>query len=110
MPIRRRLYQEANQSSRRLANHGLWITDEVLSDAFNRFLRHSHGAKRYGSNVPGPLEAQRRLAKRRMMALAGVGAPAPVDPAVLFGAGGPKLGDMVWRAPQAQVEEVKGAQ
>ncbi len=108
MPFRRRLCQEANQSSRRLANNGLWITDEALSDAFTRFLRHSHGAKRYGSNVPGPLEAQRRLAKRRMMALAGVGAAPPVDPAALFGMGGPKLGEMVWQPPKTEKHEAKG--
>jgi hypothetical protein len=56
------------------------------------------------------LEAQRRLAKRRMMALAGVGTPAPVDPAVLFGMGGPKLGSMVWQAPGTQAEKSKGEQ
>lgn len=69
----------------------LWITDELLADAFNRFTRVSHTARRYGSNVPGPLEARRRLAKRRMgmaaVSAAGVaGAPPPgIDLAALFG-------------------------
>lgn len=55
----------------------LWITDDVLAAAWRRFTHvyntssHSQrhrieGGRRYGSNVPGPLEARRRLAKRRM--------------------------------------------
>jgi hypothetical protein len=49
----------------------IWITDECLAETFNRFLRcrPSH-CKRYGSNVPGPLEAKRRLAKRNHTGLA----------------------------------------
>jgi hypothetical protein len=83
------------------------VTEDDLSDAFNRFLRYSQGAKRYGSNVPGPLEAQKRLAKRRMMALAGVGATPTVDPAVLFGRGGPKMGKTKWLPPKRKVKEDK---
>ncbi|KAF4533909.1 Fungal specific transcription factor domain containing protein [Lasiodiplodia theobromae] len=49
----------------------VWITDEVLADAFHRFLNVSNASrKRYGSNVPGPLEARRRASKRRIMGLA----------------------------------------
>jgi hypothetical protein len=42
--------------------------------------------KRYGSSVPGPLEARRRLSKRRLGCLAtGHYGNPPVDPAILFG-------------------------
>jgi hypothetical protein len=45
----------------------IWITDDLLSTSFNRFLASSkHQSARHGSNVPGPLEAQNRLSKRRM--------------------------------------------
>jgi hypothetical protein len=110
MPLRRRLCHEANLSSRRFTYNGVWITDDVLCDAFNRFLRFSNGAKRYGSNVPGPLEAQRRLAKRRMMALAGAGAAPVVDPIALFRMGGPKLGKMRWQPPMQKEETDRGSE
>ena len=58
----------------------VWITDEQLSSAFNRFLRVStYTSRRYGSNVPGPLEARKRLAKRRINGL---------TPVACSGAGG----------------------
>ncbi|KAG9238787.1 hypothetical protein BJ875DRAFT_449932 [Amylocarpus encephaloides] len=44
----------------------LWISDEALNEAFQRFSRVSNTSKRYGSFVPGPLESRRRLGKRRM--------------------------------------------
>ncbi|KAK0126126.1 hypothetical protein ONS95_007745 [Cadophora gregata] len=44
----------------------IWISDEALSHAFQRFCAVSKTRKRYGSFVPGPLESRRRLGKRRM--------------------------------------------
>ncbi|KIW02781.1 uncharacterized protein PV09_05843 [Verruconis gallopava] len=99
MPLKRRLCYEAQLSCRRTLENGVWVTDEVLSQAFYHFLRYSYGAKRYGSNVPGPLEAQRRLAKRRMMALAGAGAAPVVDPNILFGRNEPILDKVIWQPP-----------
>lgn len=52
-------------------NH-VWISDELLNGLYQSF-SISIILKRYGSSVPGPLEAQRRAAKRRMMGLANVG-------------------------------------
>lgn len=40
----------------------VWISDQLLSDTFASFAR-TH--RRHGSNVPGPLEAQRRAKGRR---------------------------------------------
>jgi hypothetical protein len=48
------------------------------------------GQRRHGSNVPGPLEAGRRLNKRRRTNLASGGFRDTVEPALLFGAGFPK--------------------
>ncbi|KAI7608158.1 hypothetical protein KC346_g9727 [Hortaea werneckii] len=79
--------------------NALWITDDLLADAFNRFCRlthhhHNHArpktSRRFGSTVPGPLEAHRRRARRRMglaAAAASNGPPAP-DFGALFGWGG----------------------
>jgi hypothetical protein len=45
----------------------LWISDDLLSSTVLRFSRIScPHQKRHGSHVPGPLEARRRAAKRRM--------------------------------------------
>lgn len=52
-------------------NH-VWISDELLNNLYQSF-SFSITLKRHGSSVPGPLEAQRRAAKRRMMGLANVG-------------------------------------
>ncbi|KAL1620362.1 hypothetical protein SLS54_006146 [Diplodia seriata] len=64
----------------------IWITDDLLADAFHRFLNVSDANhKRYGSNVPGPLEARRRASKRRMMGLAPASPAFGPDIGALFG-------------------------
>ncbi|QDS71510.1 hypothetical protein FKW77_004875 [Venturia effusa] len=85
--------------ARSLSTQSLWITDEVLDNAFNRFLSVSRTAKRYGSSVPGPMEAQRRLAKRRMAGLTSMGGPAAFDVGLLFGSGPPTREELNWYAP-----------
>lgn len=98
----------------------LWLSDEVLTEAWNRFLRvsnaHDHksrSGRRYGSNVPGPLEAHRRIARRRMgMSAVGAGVQGGgADFGALFGFGGyggrqfdPQR-DLKWKPPG--VEKVK---
>ncbi|KAF2500381.1 hypothetical protein BU16DRAFT_556850 [Lophium mytilinum] len=64
----------------------VWISDELLADAYHRFIHASFSSqRRHGSNVPGPLEARKRASKRRMGLVAtGGGAVAP-NPAMLFG-------------------------
>lgn len=71
-------------------NHAAWITDEVLAKAFQSFaVTVSTPCKRYGSAAPGPLEAQRRLARRRMMGLATAGpGPSMAIPPLFGGIGG----------------------
>lgn len=58
----RRVVRSATGSS-----NGLWITDDILDNAFSHYLRaHRHQHRRHGSNVPGPMEARKRQSKRRM--------------------------------------------
>ncbi|KAJ9647122.1 hypothetical protein H2201_003451 [Coniosporium apollinis] len=90
--------RRAAQCLKAAAGSHIWISDDLLADAFQRFIRSSTASsKRYGSNVPGPLEARRRLAKRRMMGLAaaGGGGGAVPDFGALFGAG--KQPDIPWK-------------
>jgi hypothetical protein len=64
----------------------VWVSDELLASTFRRF---TSGQRRYESRVPGPLEARRRLAKRRNTALASVAGPGILeDVACLFGRNG----------------------
>lgn len=64
----------------------VWISQELLTSTFRSFAR---GQRRHGSQVPGPLEARRRLAKRRNTALASVTGSGPFDdPSCLFGENG----------------------
>ncbi|KAH6650709.1 hypothetical protein F5144DRAFT_557088 [Chaetomium tenue] len=44
----------------------IWITDGLLASAFERYCCVSRTWNRKASNVPGPLESQRRLGRRRM--------------------------------------------
>ncbi|CAI6338861.1 unnamed protein product [Periconia digitata] len=49
----------------------IWISDDLLSCTVTHFFRAvCPHQKRHGSHVPGPLEAQRRAAKRKMTAQA----------------------------------------
>lgn len=97
----------------RAATQGIWITDDVLADAFSRFLRLSRSRRRHGSNIPGPLEARRRLAKRKMgVAAVASGSVPPASPAgfdigALFGLGRASPPDFEkgwkWEAPSAPI-------
>ncbi|WPH04130.1 Hypothetical protein R9X50_00701500 [Acrodontium crateriforme] len=72
--------------------NAIWVTDDVLAEALTRFSLVSQAHRRHGSHVPGPLEAQRRLAKRRM-GIAAMGTTGPASTGMdwwagLFGLGG----------------------
>jgi hypothetical protein len=82
--------QRAVQSLQSPAPQHVWVPDDVLSLAVHRFFRTTcPSQKRHGSNVPGPLEARRRAAKRRMTASAGAfpqdGLPTSFSLSALFG-------------------------
>ncbi|OAL54838.1 hypothetical protein IQ07DRAFT_278206 [Pyrenochaeta sp. DS3sAY3a] len=68
----------------------IWISDDLLNLAVNQFFRNAcPHQKRHGSHVPGPLEARRRAAKRRMTVSANFypqeNFPPPISLAALFG-------------------------
>ncbi|KAJ4982989.1 fungal specific transcription factor domain containing protein [Stagonosporopsis vannaccii] len=64
--------QRAVQSLQHSSPQHIWVPDEALSLAIQRFFHSTcPQQKRHASNVPGPLEARRRAAKRRMTASAG---------------------------------------
>lgn len=87
------------------SNHSpLWITDDVLANAYYSFFKVSQTRKRFGSNVPGPLEAQRRLAKRKLAGLATARGAMPFDFGALFANGPPTQHDLRWQAPRSSPE------
>ncbi|KAL4791001.1 hypothetical protein BDV19DRAFT_315537 [Aspergillus venezuelensis] len=82
-------------SSTPLLDH-VWISEELLASSFGRFVNGQQ--RRYESRVPGPLEARRRLARRRNAALASAASLLPgEDIACLLGKNGKehmKWGDL----------------
>lgn len=62
--------------------HHLWITDDIFNDSLSRFALAALSRK-HGSFVPGPMEARRRAAKRRMVNLAKSGGGVGTEP-ILF--------------------------
>ena len=62
--------------------HHLWITDDIFNDPLSRF-ELAALSRKHGSFVPGPLEARRRAAKRRMVNLAQTGGGAVAEPTLL---------------------------
>ena len=61
----------------------VWISEEVLNNAINH-PQPGITFRRHVGVVPGPLEARKRAAKRRMVNLAQVGGAGEIDPS-LFG-------------------------
>ncbi|KAL2856020.1 hypothetical protein BJY01DRAFT_231437 [Aspergillus pseudoustus] len=79
-------YRHAIRPTSTATTNHVWISDELLASTFQRF---TSGQRRHESRVPGPLEARRRLAKRRNTALASVAGSGILDDAAcLFGRNG----------------------
>ncbi|KAL8693914.1 MAG: hypothetical protein Q9218_001328 [Villophora microphyllina] len=74
----------------------LWISDDILNHALHRFTL-LRAPRRYGSNVPGPLEARKRAAKRRMMGLAPVAGGPHIHPGLLIGGRRAQEGPQNWQ-------------
>lgn len=92
--------RRAVQSFQYSASPHVWISDDLLSSTLNQFFRISHqDQRRYGSHVPGPLEARRRAAKRKMSVSAGIfpqdDFPPPFSLSALFGFA--KASQPTWR-------------
>ncbi|RAL16262.1 uncharacterized protein BO97DRAFT_440066 [Aspergillus homomorphus CBS 101889] len=86
MSLGRHAYRHAVQpASAGLVDH-VWISDDLLASAFQRFVKTQ---RRHASRVPGPLEARRRLARRKNCAMAAMPSAMPPDAiAGLFGRDG----------------------
>ena len=85
MRFRKHAYRHALQPLTTRSPEPIWISDDILTSTFRRFV---DGQRRHQTRVPGPLEARRRLAKRRNTALAGAWGPADDTVACLFGKDG----------------------
>jgi len=88
MPIRLRAVQHAAHGAPVTSSAHIWISDDLLQTSINAFTSKSgtQACRRHGSNVPGPLEARRRLAKRKLghLAVAGAYGAPHIDPAMAF--------------------------
>ena len=79
----------------------LWSSEEVLNNAINHFSRGIIFRRHVGI-VPGPLEARKRAAKRRMVNLAQVGGAGEIDPSLFGGPGyAPGQNGWQWQSPSA---------
>ncbi|QIX00167.1 hypothetical protein AMS68_005684 [Peltaster fructicola] len=104
--LRRHVNSNIAPKSSATATPYRWITEEQLNEAFARFVRVSKSSRRFGSNVPGPLEARRRQARRRMGFLGadacqGTGL---AEFGALFGAGEQRTGVYEWQPPNHRKE------
>lgn len=93
MSIGRHAYRHASTAP--LITDHVWISEDFLATTFCRFANGGSGGagrkqqRRYESRAPGPLEARRRLAKRRNTALASIAGSGPLgDISCLFGKNG----------------------
>ncbi|KAL8874386.1 MAG: hypothetical protein Q9174_000285 [Haloplaca sp. 1 TL-2023] len=81
-----------------LPSDHIWITNDMLNHAFRRYLRLRPDL-RHGSAIPGPLEARRRSAKRKMMGAAPATAGPALYPGFLPGVSGERQDQLVWPWP-----------
>ena len=106
MPLCGHAWRRTVPTSGSVRSDHLWISDDFLAHVFTKFVGSSQ--RRHGSNVPGPLEAKRRLNKRRNMNSARTGASAgsAADVALLFGVGS---NNARTNSQTAVAEEVSGS-
>ena len=78
----------------------IWITHDMLNHAFHNYLRLRPGL-RHGSAVPGPLEARKRNAKRKMMGTAPATGGTALHPGVLARLSQEREGEgqLLWQWP-----------
>lgn len=96
MSFGRYAYRHAALPSSNSFTDHIWVSEELLATTFRRFVNGQQ--RRYESRVPGPLEARRRLDKRRNTALASVAGSGPMDDiACLLGRNGRE--HMKWGQP-----------
>ena len=78
----------------------IWISEKAISNSFRRFLL-SREFRRDGSFTPGPMEARKRQAKRRMNDMANAGRTMLLEAEALTGMGLRRAQwDMKWEPPR----------
>ncbi|KAI9642199.1 hypothetical protein NHQ30_009001 [Ciborinia camelliae] len=99
-------------SCRRLKHHlttsfeYVWISDEDLCNAFQRFCGTSNIIRRHGSSVPGPMESRRRLGRRRMGHVTEMTQASMYDPGASWcSSWGPEKIESQWKAPTPRITE-----
>lgn len=65
-------------------NSHIWTSEKLVFNSFRRYLLLLE-FRRDGSSAPGPVEARKRQAKRRMMNVANAGHIMPIEAEVLTG-------------------------
>ncbi|KAF7895634.1 uncharacterized protein EAF01_009596 [Botrytis porri] len=84
----------------------VWISEEDLCSAFQRFCGASNTIRRHGSSVPGPLESRRRLGRRRMAYATEMTQALVYDPGALWcSSWGPEKIQSQWEAPTPRITE-----
>ncbi|KAL8970768.1 MAG: hypothetical protein Q9183_001364 [Haloplaca sp. 2 TL-2023] len=76
----------------------IWITNDILNHAFHNYLRLRSGL-RHGSAVPGPLEARKRNAERKMMASAPATVGTALHPGFLADLSREQQDQQLWQWP-----------
>jgi hypothetical protein len=90
----------AVQRGIRATSEAVWITDDVLSKALQRFCLIRRSSKRDASSVPGPMESRRRIGKRRIANLSEAVQTPGQDFGALWGMGGAlERQQWQWEAP-----------
>lgn len=111
MKFKRRIYPVTKPRLFRTPTEHVWISDDLLHRALHKFIL-SGASRRHGSYVPGPLEARRRTAKRRMVNLAEARGGGAIDLDLLAGSN-PGQDPWAWRwqspnlPPQEPAQEAK---
>lgn len=86
----------------------IWISEATLDNVIQRFSQ-AKTPRRHVGLAPGPLEARKRAAKRRMMNMAKVGGGGGFDPSMIPGFGSTLESGMQWQSPTSSPpQEEKG--
>lgn len=91
----------ALQNGTSAPTEAVWVTDDTLSRAFQRFLNVSKAKRRAVSSVPGPMYHRSRLGRRRMTELNSFQHNGALPPWALPDA--PDLTKWLWQPPKADL-------
>ncbi|KAI5466431.1 hypothetical protein BGZ63DRAFT_376192 [Mariannaea sp. PMI_226] len=90
-----------------VSQDGLWITDTMLRQAVERYIRFSTHQSRHISSCPGPIESRRRLGKRHMTAIGPESYGTPPPWSIEFSL---RPGEWKWEAPNTPEDRILNSQ